>query len=311
MVRTTPPRPVDIAAIFPELSAHRATATRLHPRAGRPTVHDSSVGGPLMWPAEEPWPYCEREHEASVLVKPDDVRRWRQILLMPKGERPELPDLDESEPEELAHGPIAMLPVMQLYRKDIPDFIGPADADVLQVLWCPLDHPDEHYSPHVFLKWRNTSGVTEVLVDPPQPVVVSDSYLPEPCVLHPEQVAEYQYRLLLPPDLSASIKDWEATSDLSYQSDLSISPGYKVAGFASWHLTDPYPMDCDECGSAMSLLVTIASYDGNGTEDSWAPVEDQGSRAGNDTEILIGRGYALWVFFCPQSFEHPCKASMQ
>ncbi|WP_206664047.1 hypothetical protein [Thermomonospora catenispora] len=28
-------------------------ATRLHPRPGTPTVHDGSVGGPLLWPADE------------------------------------------------------------------------------------------------------------------------------------------------------------------------------------------------------------------------------------------------------------------
>ncbi|MEU0600681.1 hypothetical protein ABZ484_20955 [Streptomyces sp. NPDC006393] len=51
---TTPPRPVDVTALFPELAPLARTATRLHPRPGSPTVHDSSVGGPLLWPADEP-----------------------------------------------------------------------------------------------------------------------------------------------------------------------------------------------------------------------------------------------------------------
>ncbi|MFD8667671.1 hypothetical protein ACFV1U_20040, partial [Streptomyces microflavus] len=45
MSRTTPPRPVDVTAVFPQLAALARTATRLHPRPGAPTPHHSSVGG--------------------------------------------------------------------------------------------------------------------------------------------------------------------------------------------------------------------------------------------------------------------------
>ncbi|MFF6946562.1 hypothetical protein ACFZAS_41355, partial [Streptomyces lavendulae] len=44
-VRTTPPRPLDVTAVFPRLAPLARTATRLHPRPGAPSVHDSSVGG--------------------------------------------------------------------------------------------------------------------------------------------------------------------------------------------------------------------------------------------------------------------------
>ncbi|MEW2267655.1 hypothetical protein AB0913_34660, partial [Streptomyces sp. NPDC047868] len=56
-IRTTPPRPVDVTALFPQLAPLARTTTRLHPRPGSPTVRDSSVGGPLLWPADEPWPH--------------------------------------------------------------------------------------------------------------------------------------------------------------------------------------------------------------------------------------------------------------
>ncbi|MFD0032359.1 hypothetical protein ACFVJK_29605, partial [Streptomyces sp. NPDC127172] len=42
---TTPPRPFDVTALFPQLAPLARTATRLHPRPGSPTAHDSSVGG--------------------------------------------------------------------------------------------------------------------------------------------------------------------------------------------------------------------------------------------------------------------------
>ncbi len=58
MTRTTPRCPADAEALFPELVHHRRAATRLHPWPGNPGVRDSSVGGPLLWPAGEPWPMC-------------------------------------------------------------------------------------------------------------------------------------------------------------------------------------------------------------------------------------------------------------
>ncbi|WP_189047046.1 hypothetical protein [Micromonospora sonchi] len=79
MTRTAAPRPVDIALLFPELGEYAATATRLHPRPGTPTAVDSSVGGPLLWPAGEPWPVCidGEAHYVFQLRTPAMVRRSR------------------------------------------------------------------------------------------------------------------------------------------------------------------------------------------------------------------------------------------
>nr|WP_147141344.1 hypothetical protein [Stackebrandtia albiflava] len=63
MALTTPPRRYDLLADIPELAEYARPAVRLHPRQGDPGVHDSSVGGPLLWPAAEPWPMCDLEHE--------------------------------------------------------------------------------------------------------------------------------------------------------------------------------------------------------------------------------------------------------
>ncbi|MFD3466202.1 hypothetical protein ACFWWM_07520, partial [Streptomyces sp. NPDC058682] len=42
---TTPRRPVEVTALFPQLAPLARPAVRLHPRAGSPSAHDSSVGG--------------------------------------------------------------------------------------------------------------------------------------------------------------------------------------------------------------------------------------------------------------------------
>src|SRR2546423_1890577 len=64
MSPVTPPRPLDVTAVIPQLAPLARTATRLHPRPGSPSPRDSSVGGPLLWPADEPWPHCHGPHPA-------------------------------------------------------------------------------------------------------------------------------------------------------------------------------------------------------------------------------------------------------
>lgn len=327
MGRTTPPRPADIAELFPELRQYSATATRLHPRPGAPTTADSSVGGPLLWPVDEPWPVCTDgdAHYVSVLRTPASVRRSREIFAAAQAraaatgvsyhltaeERAEVPAYDFSEPDHLVAQPIPLIPVAQLHRRDVPDFAGPEGTDLLQVLWCPLDHPDEGYNPRVRLFWRRSADVARPLEVVPEPPVVNDSYLPVACVVYPEQVREYQYAGLLPEQLRSRISLWEKEIGYRYQSELSLAPGWKVGGFASWSLTDPYPMNCTACGNAMTLLFTAASAEWHGPGGAWRPVEEAEAASSNPTEVVIGRGYALYVFRCPVSFEHPTSTAMQ
>ncbi len=330
--RTTPPRPVDVTAYFPELGQHSLTATRLHPRPGAPTAADSSVGGPLLWPADEPWPLCTDgdDHDVSGLETPASVRRAREIYAAAQaradasGDEYELTDEeaaelsdDDSELDHLVEQPIPLIPVAQLYRRDIPDLAGPDGTDLLQVLWCPLDHPDEGYNPLVRLYWRRSADVTVPLETAPEPPVVNEAYLPVACVVHPEQVREYPYGAQLPKELRARITAWEkeqAQQDeagRSYQFDLSLAPGWKVGGFASWSLSDPQPMNCDECGTAMTLLFTADSGEWQGMDSSWRPVQEPADADGGPTGVTIGRGYALYVFGCPVSFDHPPATVMQ
>jgi hypothetical protein len=326
---TTPPRPIDIAAVFPDLREHACTATRLHPRPGSPTLVDSSVGGPFLWPAGELWPVCEESHQdADAPQSLSRERRRRQVLTAarartPQGHRLQLtdeehalvdygPPVDYGVPIRVSvdPGPLPMLGIAQLYARDVPDFKGPEGTDLLQVLWCPFDHGDL-CCPAVVLKWRRAADVTDVLADQPEPPAMEYEYLPEPCVLHPEQVTEYPYGGLLPAGLDQRIQQWESDAGPSYQYELSIANGWKVGGWSSWSLTDPYPMVCD-CGQDLELLLTIASSEWDRGE-SWRPLEDldTGFHGCSPTQVTIGRGYSLWIFICPASFDHPHQMSMQ
>ncbi|WP_046500586.1 hypothetical protein [Streptomyces odonnellii] len=342
MSRTTPPRPFDITALFPQLATLARTATRLHPRPGTPSPHDSSVGGPLLWPADEPWPHCDGPHEwdrVNAALSPEDVRLWRRNRAESASRRRRDPQGPWATPEELAiekrimvgrpwpEGPIAMLPVAQLYARDIPlrRPAGRSEADLLQVLWCPFDHPAH---PRTALFWRSAATVTDVLDTPPEPPAIQfPTYLPEPCLLTPEQVTEYPNYLELSKELQEELGDWSrwqaagSALDSSYEvapkelymDMLSISPGWKAGGWTRWGLTDPMPRICSACSTEAVPLLTIATTEWDDATESWAPEEDQanptpllpGTPPANFTMIDLARGYDLQLHVCPASPDHP------
>ncbi|QNP65794.1 hypothetical protein [Streptomyces genisteinicus] len=369
MTRTTPPRPVDVEAVFPELAAHRRTATRLHPRPGVPKAEESSVAGPLLWPADEPWPVCTAVHPKDIGHRLADVRERRRILAGARGrdvteeERrvldgmtrgPHAPRVGESDP-------LPLLAVAQLWTRDVPDLAAPEGCDLLQVFWCPFEVHGPDRTIDVILRWRRSADVGAVLADQPEPPVAGrEECVPTSCVLHPEQVVEHEYLGLLDEDLRERIADWEeglldddddddedgdgdddgcdagggpapasyATyeeyaaamaaaraaepDEVDYMSDLSIAPGWKAGGFASWHLTDPAPVDCPRCGAPMPPLLTVATVECDGASRSWLPVEDrEDDRAAIDpVGVYLGRGL-MRVHTCPADPDVPHRLSFQ
>jgi hypothetical protein len=346
-VRTTPLRPVDVTAVFPELAPLARAAIRLHPRAGAPSVGESSVGGPLLWPAEEPWPHCESSHAGSgVCHSPAEVRlkRGRRARLHRDPHGPQYTPEEEAIQERNAamfmerldagppwpaECPVPMLPVAQLYVRDVPLLRPPGQADLLQVLWCPYDH-EPHAKPSTALFWRSAAEVGDVLAVPPQPYEADwEGYVPEPCLLAPEQITEYPNSL----DLSAAVRQllgdwsrWQAADggvDGSYADypaefydcELADAPGWKVGGWPRWGRTDPYRRFCAVCDAQMVPLLTIASFEWDSGRRGWAPYEDRaaafaaGHVAGQDpaqpTAVEVGSTDNLQLYVCPASPEHP------
>ncbi|MGK3944832.1 hypothetical protein ABK046_41290 [Streptomyces caeruleatus] len=339
---TTPPRPLDVTALFPQLAPLARTATRLHPRPGSPTPYDSSVGGPLLWPADEPWPHCEVPHDSEAsdeMHSPDEIRLLRRIRTAGAERRlrdPQAPAVTSEEQEieqrlQKGHpwfdGPIPMIPVAQLYARDVPLPGSPPGADLLQVLWCPCDHEDFAH-PRTALRWRSSASVTDVLDAPPEPPVIQfDWYLPMPCLLAPEQVTEYPSTMELSKELQEQVGDesrWEAagyawdstgaeTPQEFYFRNLCHAPGWKTGGWTRWGLTDPMPRPCPECGTETVPLLTIASREWDPGSKSWMPEEERtnptllplGIRPANVTLLTIADAYDLQLHVCPVSLDHP------
>ncbi|WP_418956504.1 hypothetical protein [Streptomyces tritici] len=338
MTIRTPYRPLDITVPFPELSAYARTATRLHPRPGTPTAADSSIGGPLLWPADEAWPVCGEHGPGTPGIAPERERRCRRLLREVRTRprtadgSPAYTDEEQAEldalsaepwhrPDRHVGGPLPLLALAQFHVRDIPDLapFAPAGRDLLQVLWCPYDEhadgPFSEYGPYTRLYWRRAADVTRPVAVMPEPAVAGRGwYLPEPCVLHPEQVVEYPFADYLPSELDERIMAWEDELHARigeaapwYQYDLSLAPGWKIGGWDSWHKTDLIRVYCDACGTEMRVLLTIDSYEGHGAPDSWGRYEEPGQPTG----VKVGRDGEYRAFVCPSDPAHPHRMSMQ
>ncbi|MET9030082.1 hypothetical protein ABZW96_31320 [Nocardia sp. NPDC004168] len=365
MTRTTPPRAVDVAAACPALAPLARPATRLHPRSGTPTVYDSSIGGPLLWPTNEPWPHCHGPHNWDFLTNAwnphelnplqslvdakltrHDPEPWPSVADVPSAMLSAAPrdiwefevsgwDLDNlnlppSQPlagrwKPTAHAPNAMLPVAQLYTRDVPGLRPPPGKDLLQILWCPLDNADA--MPETALVWRTAADVTDFLNNPPIPAAVEYGYdyIPLPCTVEPERIIEY------PSDFEElggepleQMRQWASRQHTGIDPDdieswfidnICVAPGWKVGGHIRWGTTDPFPQPCPTCGTETEPLLTIASSEWDAGTHSWIPYEDQALAGDYSTttgpDVTIARGYNMILRVCPISPDHPHIQLMQ
>jgi hypothetical protein len=279
---TTPPPLFDITTVFPELAALAAATVRLHPRIGRPEVTDSSVGGPLLWPADEAWPTCDTPHSAATEV--------------------------------------ALVSVLQVYARDVPELPFPDGTDLFQLLWCPNAHEAPWYGPKPVTFWRTAADVTVMLTDPPEPVFDSGMetiFDPVPCLVHPERVTEYPDTEDLPGDLRERVRKWDQVADDDapqlYWSSLSTAPGTKLLGHPRWYQGPQWPA-C-ECGRRMRHLATISSEEFR--PGRWLPDDD-----GEDPPsafprnfaphgILIGDVGDMYLFTCDACPDRPLRIDTQ
>ncbi|MEU8525813.1 hypothetical protein AB0C77_09475 [Streptomyces sp. NPDC048629] len=326
MTRTTPARPVSVEAVFPDLAAYRSRTTRLHPRPGRPGMRDSHVGGPMLWPDGEPWPVCRERHNPETEgYPPDEFRRARAADEWPRSQA--WPGGAGTPGED---GPVPFMGLAQIFRRDVPGLAaGPDGADLVQLFRCPFTH-SPYLDRRYHLRWRHAAKTEHadrfLAATPEVPLLRWEHELPEPCVLHPEEVDTYPWAEddTLPAPLIALIDSWDDAQAAehgpdapNYQSDLSIPPGWRVGGYPSWASTGPMSIDCASCATPMRLLLTGGGEEMDAGSHSWMPLEDRdpslrglasvkgGWSVAQPTRLRFGRDRDLHVFTCPANPGHP------
>jgi hypothetical protein len=337
----TPP-PLDIAAVFPELGPLALAAVCLHPRAGAPSPSDSSLGGPLRWPADTPWPTCSEPvlTERREPIAPGDLQRFRAILEAAhrrgrpdQGQAATVTEEEAAELERISAGagldlgagdrvsleprphqaPTPLVPVLQLYARDVPALPFPDRNDLFQLLWCPNQHDAPWYGPHPVTVWRRAADVTEPLAAPLAPRfdgvdhdLSPRHYVPLPCVLHPEAVVEYPHPWDLPAALAERVERWDQEAGGLYWNQLSATSGSKAGGHPQW-IQDPQLPVCG-CGRRMDHLLTVASYE-TGPMRRWLPWGDRDVFSPHG--IMLGDGGSLYLFTCTTCAERPLAGTMQ
>ncbi|GLY78447.1 hypothetical protein [Actinoallomurus iriomotensis] len=277
MTRTTAAPSVDLAQVIPGLGAYARTTVRLHPRPGSPGPRDSHIGGPLAWPASEAWPHCETADCDLYLEDPGSP----------------------------------MVALVQLTAADFPEITFPDGTDLLQILWCVGYHGGAEDVP-CRLVWRRAAEVTEILQEPPVPDLEDElpgfyeTYIPRPCVLHPERVIEYPWIWDLPEDLRDRVQAWDQDKDQYEQ--LSTAPGFKIGGTAI-HGSVPSGLKCVVCDAPTVLFLQLDNGEGDGR---WCAVEDGQPDYGTPeydqvytpTGMLIDVGPG-GLLACSADFGHP------
>lgn len=260
---TTMPSPVDMPARFPALADTARETTRLHPRPGAPDARSSSLGGPLLWPAGEPWPTCDSP--------------WCMIE-------------DSRAPEKIPHGDSPLVAVLQIFHRDVPNLPFPDGCDVLQLLWCPFSHEEGEPLPRIV--WRREADLDDAEPRYGTPHAdASPETVPTPCIVTPECVIEYSSDELSREQIGelAELSDvLKAQTGWDVWSDLLVAPGTKLGGHPSWVQDPEWPVCA--CGVRMEHLATIASWEYDGAfRRRWVPLEEQPLF---DVEATVGELFA-------------------
>ncbi|WP_037901061.1 hypothetical protein [Streptomyces sp. NRRL S-350] len=318
----TRPTTADLVAAVPGLAPYLRPATLLHPYAAAPEPQASRIGGPALWPAGEPWPHCTAGHLADEYqdVSAADRETWEGIdralcgRTLAGGPAHVLTAEEAAEQRRImgdAHSldlvnwrthrmvpeqpaaRTALIPLVHLRAEDAPHLPWPEGTDRLQVLWCPNDHDDlqdprYYHGPNVELHWQRAADLAPAA--PPAPRRRDDSYLPTPCAVRPEQIADLPDRDELPDELHTAAEEFAQRHGIEYHRFLACAEGWKVGGWPSWRSTDLIPVDCG-CGARMVHLLTVDS--------------------GLAPDVSVGRFGELHVFVCPTDLAHPVGLDLQ
>ncbi len=255
----TTPSHANLSEFLPEFAHLRRSAVRLHPRRAAVDVYASSIGGPHMADVDDVWPTCFADH------------------VLP------------TSPDAFADAPVATVPAVQLWKRDVPQLPYPAGADICQIRWCPLEHRAD-YGPLLYGRWINSGDLqaSDRANADSGSRIAYDNFVPAACTVSPEIVDDY------PMDVSEetylAVATWMRAQGERPElyGFMYNAPGTKVGGWPKWS-GRTLTRRCRH-GHDMDVMMTVASdeYDLH-SQVPWQPIEEQGTDIGRmDVDLIIG-----------------------
>lgn len=285
MVRpNTPSLTFDLSQHEPALE--RRTTVRLHPRRRDARWQESSLGGAIAWPVDEPWPCCD-EHGFALVA----------VLQLRASDIPELPFPDGSDLFQLLWCPTDHADVGY----------GPRPF----ARWRPFSTAlEERRSPPVV-------GATEQYL--PKPCSLNLERVQElPSAFELDRDRVKRLDELIACEAVSDLARLGIDDGPLYQYHFSVAPGTKVGGHVDW-IQDPNVPLC-ACGAPMQHLLTIASAEFDGAYERWMSegerrVWEQGYYARSAVQsaagLMIGDMGSLFVFVCGHCPDRPIRGLVQ
>ncbi|HEX8864846.1 MAG TPA: DUF1963 domain-containing protein [Lentzea sp.] len=234
-------RPTDGGREIPGIDEWARPVVELNPSIGEPTTADSHIGGPMLWPHDEPWPHCDgATHERSGEIPAERSKGLR----------------------------VPFVSVAQLYQRDFPELPFPADADVMQVFFCTLRH-EENWGPDVRVVWRDSAQVTTKIDAEPKPGLQESELTPAARVLKPSRDVEYPWLDDLPEEIIDSCVTAQEDYDEFHEAWPTPSTASKIGGWTAWWQTGPGRLECPECGETRRQTLALATHEPSGEDVGW------------------------------------------
>ncbi len=232
--RTTPPRPVKVLEMFPELRNLQRAAIRLHPRySDEPAPGESKLGGQFLWPTNEPYPFSERFKVPFV---------------------PVLQLRSEEAPTQLKYP--AGMDLMQLFWSPRP---SPENGSLkAKLVWRDSRTVGEALAPLPDTTYAYQSLAPVALRLFPEKILEFPDWHTVKVTPFREKIEKWNAHPEIEPIPF-------------YERDLSAAPGTKVGGYPRW-LGAANPPSCETCLRGMDYLLTIDSNEWR--RSSWIPTEE-------------------------------------
>lgn len=168
---------------------------RLHPRLAVLAPNASKIGGMILWPSGEKWPYCAQPS-------------FSEAFLREYGG----PELEVFTARHNCH----FEALLQLRKDEYPAIAFPQGTDLMQVLFCPHQHLDVEcdVEPAYRVFWRREAEVSGALAAAPQIPdfpgrrPIRECRFGPSSALHPEKYPDYAEFWDCAPEVQQAIGDW-------------------------------------------------------------------------------------------------------